>query len=297
MPVSGDYRYETTSLATRTAQLGGESEVTEERTIVRTDNAVIDILTEEEALVDAGILRVPDEPYALSPPVGMSWVQFTRYRGHTLEYAQDKFTVIARMRWSTMYVVDPRSTTSVLYALPAQVDYVGRSRNTKVYRTGWSVAPPAGSDASADITGTAVAGGFQGKDWIVSQVAIRMRFAQDSSSVGMDTAATTLSNYIGTTNSATFLGFPANSLICEGLSMSKTGNGTEWYEVTFEFLYDKWYHHEQIATSAEDGNPRITSSGPAEVKWKRLPRTSTDFNNIYGGDALLRDLAENGWWQ
>lgn len=294
---SGDYEWDVVALATKTGTLGTESEVTQERIIRRTDASVIDITVEEEAMITAGVLRVSDSLYADPASPGMSWIQFARYRGHTLEYAEDKYAVRARMRWSTMYVVDPTSTETVLYMLPCSTEYSGRTRNTRVFRTGWSVSPPSSSDASADIGGTAVTGGFQGKDWIVPQVSVRMRFLQDASAVPMDGAATTLGNYIGTISSATFLGFPAYSMICEGMSMSKSSNGTEYYEISFDFVYDKWFHHEQVATAAEDGNPRMTGTGPSEVKWKRLPRTATDFNNLFGSDAQLQQLTEAGWWE
>jgi hypothetical protein len=41
----------------------------------------------------------------------------------------------------------------------------------------------------------------------------------------------------------------------------------------------------------------MTSSGALfEVKWQRIPRTATAFNNIYAGDTDLKALVENGWW-
>ena len=68
-------------------------------------------------------------------------------------------------------------------------------------------------------------------------------------------------------------------------------------EVIFEFLYDKFFHFSQVATIDADGRPKMTTSGQlSEVKWMRLPRTATDFNNIYAGDTALKSYVEDGWW-
>ena len=87
-------------------------------------------------------------------------------------------------------------------------------------------------------------------------------------------------------------------MLCEGVTVSKTGAGTEYYEVIFEFLYDFWAHHEQVPTCTPDGRPTQGSTGPSEVKWKRVGRDTADFNNIYGSpaDAVLKNLIEKGYW-
>jgi len=301
MPDTTTFTYDTTEYTTQIGELGEESTIEATRIIRKKTGAqYINITTEEELMITEQVLPVRDQVFvpAGSVPAGMSWQQFARYRGHTLTYAQNQQAVIARMRWSTMYVTDPTSTSTMLYALPSQVEYVARTRMSKIYRTGWTVSPPAASDASADIAGTAIAGGFQGTDFPVGQVAIRMRFLQDASATSMIDSATVLTNYMGTRNSLTFAGCAAGSLICEGVSVAKTGNGMEYYEVIFEFLYDRYYHHEQVPTFAEDGNPKMNASvGPAEVKWKRLPRTAVDFNLIYAGDTQLKLITETGWWE
>jgi len=311
MPDSASFTWNTTEYTITVGELGQESTIEATRIIRKLTGAqFVDILTEEVDLIAETVLPYqnqlfveaadPDgagpDPPAL--PAGITWQQFARYRGHTLTYAQNQQAVIARMRWSTMYVVDPTypEAAAEKYALPSSIEYVARTRMSKLYRTGWSVTPPPASDASADIGGTAIAGGFQGTDQPVGQVAIRMRFMQDASAVPMDTAAQNLTDYMGTINSVAFAGCAAGSLICEGVSVAKTGT-MEYYEVTFEFLFDRWYHHEQVPTFAEDGNPKLNASlGPAEVKWKRLPRTSVNFNDIYATNVQLQTITENGWW-
>ena len=300
MPSSANFSWTTTEYSTRVGELGEESSIEATRIIQRTTvgNKFIDITTDEELLITETVLPKRNDLFAgVSPPAGMSWCGKCRYRGHSLTYAADGNSVIARMRWSTMFVTDPTSTSSILYALPSQTEYVARTRMTKVYRTGWSVSPPAGSDASADIGGTAMAGGFQGSDVQVGQVNIRMRFMLNAAIGSMLDNATRMTDYMGLMNLNTFAGCPAKSLICEGVSVAKTGNGMEYFEVIFEFLFDRWYHHEQVPTFAEDGNPRMNSSiGPKEVKWKRMPRDYADFNDIYAGDTQLKVITEKGYW-
>ena len=302
MPSTSNFEYTTTEYQTRVGSLGEESVIEATRIIRRKPVApgysdFINLVIDEELMITEEVLPLRDKVFEDTPPAGMSWQQFARYRGHTLTYAEDRKSVVARMRWSTMYVTDPTSDGTMLYALPSQVEYVARTRMSKIYRTGWSVSPPAGSDASADIGGTAIAGGFQGTDFPVGQVAIRMRFLQDASATSMIDAATVLTNYMGTRNSTSFAGCASGSLICEGVSVAKTGNGMEYYEVIFEFLYDRYYHHEQVPTFAEDGNPKMNASvGPAEVKWKRMPRDYADFNDIYAGDTQLKVITEKGYW-
>jgi hypothetical protein len=181
--------------------------------------------------------------------------------------------------------------------LPAQFSFVTASRNLKLHRMSWATSPPTTStNSTGDIGGTSVTGADGFESVQIGQVRIRLRATQDASVVPLDTAATTLTNYANTTNSASFCGFPAYSLICEGVNLEKE-QGTEFYEVVFEFLYDKFFHFSQVATVDADGRPKMTTGGQlSEVKWMRLPRTATDFNNIYDGDTALKSYVEDGWW-
>ena len=280
--------------------VGSESEIRDTISIVRKDSAFIPLDTEEENLIVENVLRAADTPFynGDDPPAGSSWHQFARYRGHTLRYGSDKYSVFADRRWTTPTCVFPvtPSELDTGYQMAIQTEFNSRQRNMIIYRTGWATNPPAASDASADIGGTAVTGGFQGQSWLVSQIAIRVRITKDASYAPMLNAVTDLQGLVGSKNSQTFMGCAANSCICEGVSVTKTGQGTEVYEIVAEFLFDPWYHHEQVATAAADGNPKLTSTGPAEVKWKRLPRTSNDFNDIFV-TPMEKTLAENGWWE
>jgi hypothetical protein len=193
-----------------------------------------------------------------------------------------------------MYAMHP-SASPAYYALPSSAEYQAQPKTTTVYRVGWTVNPPSSSNVSAtDIGGTAVSGASGGMPWQVPQVRIRARFLQDANATSMINSATRLANYTGTTNNASFLGCAAYTLICEGVSVAKTQK--EYYEVVFEFLYDPWFHHEQVASNDADGRPKRSSNNLAEVYWKRIPRTAVDFNDIYAGDTRLRAMTEKGWF-
>lgn len=304
MPTGDVYNWEITDIQISSGGgVGSEAEIRDTISISRIDRAFIPIDIEEESLISEGVLRVPDSPYYVDSesepaPAGSTWQKFARYRGHTLRYGANKFDVFADRRWSTPTCVFPVTVQEgeTGYQMAVQTEFNSRQRNMVIYRTGWSVTPPASSDSSADIGGTAVTGGFQGQSWLVSQIAIRVRITKDASFAPMINAVTDLQGLIGSKNSSLFMGCPENSCICEGVSVTKTGQGTEVYEIICEFLFDPWYHHEQVATAAEDGNPKLNGSGPAEVKWKRLPRTTNDFNGIFIGPTE-QTLAENGWWE
>ena len=291
------YSYTDQVLDQQTANLAGESSLTIRRTIVRADGAVINLVDETEAIVTEGHLPVQDEPY-LTIGTGHTWQQFARSRGFTLSLLEGGRAVRADIRFSTRYVVNPNSVATPLYMLPAHTSYVTTARTMQVYRTSWTTNPPTTSSNSSatDIGGTSLSGADGSQSIQIGQVRVRMVVMQDASAVGMSSAAAKLSSYGGTINSAAFGGFPAYSLICEGVSLEKEP-GTEFYNVTFEFLFDRYYHFNQVVTMDADGRPRMTTAGAlSEVKWQRLPRTATDFNNIFGGDLELKAMALGGWW-
>jgi len=290
--VFGAYERDITSKTSNAGMYGSESTIDIACTVYRTDGATIDPTAEAEAMITAGVFTLREGAYGILS--GASWEQFAVCRSYTLSQISGKLIKIS-MHFSTMYFVDPTSSTALRYQLPAMSEYTARQRTTKVYRTGWSTVPPPASNASADIGGTNVVGGSTAIDMLVPQISIRVRATQDSSVTSM-LQATTLANYMGKLNSIAFMGAAVGTVLCEGVSVSKTGAGTEYYEVIFEFLYDFWAHHEQVPTCEPTGRPLQGSTGPSEVKWKRVGRDSADFNAIYSGDAVLKNLIEKGYW-
>jgi hypothetical protein len=275
--------------------LASESSISIRRTIT-SSAGTIDPVNELEEMVTQGALPALDEPYSVSG-TGYSWQQWARARGYSLRLVEGGQAVIADMRFTTRYVVNPNSSGTAFYALPAQTSYITTARTVQIYRTSWTTNPPTTSaNSTTDIGGTSLSGADGSQSIQVGQVRVRMVAMQDASVTGMSVSAATLSAYGGTINSATFGGFAAYSLICEGVTVEKEP-GSEFYNVTFEFLYDRFNHFSQVVTMDADGRPRMTTAGAlSEVKWQRLPRTATDFNNIFAGDLELKALALDGWW-
>ena len=292
--VFGVYRRDITSITSNAGMYGSESTIDVVCTVYRADGLTIDINAEAEAMITASVFTAREGGFGFLP--GKSWEQFAACRSYSLSQVSGKLIKVS-MHFSTLYFVDPTSTSTLRYQLPAMSEYTARQRTTKIYRTGWATVPPPGLDISADIGGTNMVGGSTAVDTMVPQVSIRVRATQDASVTSM-LQATTLANYMGRLNSVAFMGAPIGTVLCEGVSVSKTGAGTEYYEVIFEFLYDFWAHHEQVPTCEPSGRPVQGSTGPSEVKWKRMARLTADFNNIYGSpaDAVLKNLIEKGYW-
>jgi hypothetical protein len=292
--VFGAYQRDITSKTSNAGPYGSESTIDVVCTVYRTDGATIDITSEAEQMITDKVFTAREASWGTV--AGFSWEQFCNCRSYTLSQVSGKLIKVS-MHFSTLYFVDPTSSGTIKYQLPAMSEYTARQRTTKVYRTAWSVVPPPLSNASADIGGTNVVGGSTAIDMLVPQISIRVRATQDSSVTSM-LQATTLANYMGKLNSVAFMGAPIGTVLCEGVSVSKTGAGTEYYEVIFEFLYDFWAHHEQVPTCEPTGRPLQGSTGPSEVKWKRVARDSANFNDIYGSpaDPVLKNLIEKGYW-
>ena len=288
------YQWTDRVLDQRAVALGGESEINIVRIITRINGAALNPVTEYEAMITDGALPIIDfDEYG----VGSSWQQFCRARSIQVQQLENGKAVQASISFRTKYIISPCSTESAITMLPAQFSFVTASRNLKLHRISWTTNPPTTSaNTTGDIGGTSVTGADGFESVQIGQVRIRLRATQDASVVPVTTAATSLTNYSNTTNSSSFCGFPAYSLICEGINIEKE-QGSEFYEVIFEFLYDKFFHFSQVATIDSDGRPKMTTGGQlSEVKWIRLPRTATNFNSIYAGDTALQGYAENGWW-
>lgn len=290
MPTSASFEYTTLSLSTQAGEYREESTITERRHIKRLNGAAFDIFKDATTAENEGVLpRRGDK--AFPSGTGITWQQFARFRGYTLELLPNAGGVMSTLTWSTMYSM--AMNPSVEYTPGESIELQSMTRSLRIYRTGWTVAPPAASDTSADIGGAAVLGVGDSAVWPINQCRIRMRFVQDATAVTIVTSAANLSNYNNTRNNATFLGCAARTLVCEGVTFNPIKH--EFYEVTFDFLFDPLFHHEQVAEVANDGRPkRAAGAGPSIVKWRRLPRTETDFNNIYP-NANIKAIMERGY--
>ena len=62
----------------------------------------------------------------------------------------------------------------------------------------------------------------------------------------------TYTTYVGNRNSAVFLGFPVGTLLYQGFQTAPEDN---YYRMSHTFLYDAWYHLEQIPAPNPTGEP------------------------------------------
>ena len=63
-------------------------------------------------------------------------------------------------------------------------------------------------------------------------------------------------SYVGNRNSAVFLGFPIGTLLYQGFQTAPEDN---YYRMSHTFLYDAWYHLEQIPCPNPTGEPILTN--------------------------------------
>jgi hypothetical protein len=74
--------------------------------------------------------------------------------------------------------------------------------------------------------------------------------------------------------------------------------GTEYYEVVFNFLWDEFAFHDQVPELEAWGDVRMTGSPPTlyRVDWQRKKFTGVNFNNILSAEADLKAIIEKGYW-
>lgn len=285
---TASYTYWTTGLASTYGDRGVGTSFVQTNVITKNAGTTIDFDAELATLISENVIP---ELGDLASGTGLG--AFARCRGYSVRSGPGK-QIVVDIQYDTQYVRDPcPGEGGDQYRLPSSISYSTVIRSTPVFRTGWTTAPPAGSDASSDIGGSALAGGQVGVAQNVAQVRIKLSFTQDATATGISSAVT-LANYADKLNSDTFLGVSAGYLLCEGVNLIQTSH--EFYTVQFDFLYDQWAHHSQVADLDGDGRIKQTSGAPTAVKWKRVARSSTAFNNIYASDTRLKAITEAGYW-
>jgi len=286
----------------RAGELGQPNEMTWVAVVSRVDRAFIAIDEEILAMQNEGAIPAINAPYITGTiPATMLWERYMRCRSVSYQQIDGGRALRFTILWSTFWAQD-QGTTSLDFVLPAQTDYLTRTRVSNIYRTGWTVAP-SDTNASADIGGTSITNGSLGKGEDVAQIVMRLRMVVDATIDPMSNTATKMAGYINKLNSTTFAGFSAGSVLCEGVTVNKQSTGFEFYELIFEFLVDNWFFLDQVCDTDEKGYPILNNSqAPKTVKWKRISRSTTDFNGIFGtlplGPADLRrsNRALKGWW-
>ena len=226
------------------------------------------------------------------------WLKGLICRSVTVEPARERtYTWIVRARYTTEKF--PWSTTDTWGAEYVKQTRVIGSRTVAMYRqkAGGAFFPSVGDvawPATADMGGTKVDINGNPRRYQVSQQQvivenIRDRTKTDSQTNTADDPdwATILTTFINRRNSTTFLGWTAGSVLCTGITATLD---SEVWRVSATFLFDDWYHLEQVPVSYPNGLPILavgaTVAGVAQqqcntVVWFQPYPDKVDFNTLY----------------
>lgn len=302
---SASYDWWDTDLSLETATIGATSSITLMRIIRANNGAEINTYSEWGKLIDEGAVPTIDQEYNL----GGSWQQYMRCRSISVKKMTGRH-IVATMQFSAN-LASRRIGGSDRLTYAMSTNYGSRLRQMEAWRNNWSSTNSPQTkyvnDRSNDIQGSLgvvsnIDPGGESVTMEVPQVSIRVRLNINASISPVIGALAPLRDLIGKYNAATFYGFPANSVLCEGFNVSQTPGQTEIHEVTIDFLHDSFWFHSQTPDRDPAGRPILQAAGatPAgqgarTVRWVRLTRLTADFNTIFGSneDKLL---AQNGWW-
>ena len=114
--------------------------------------------------------------------------------------------------------------------------------------------------AGADIAGLKVDTNGKPKVYDVPQQLVTIETQYDRTLTAASPAAEPLwsvyTSYVGNRNSAVFLGFPVGTLLYQGFQTAPEDN---YYRMSHTFLYDAWYHLEQIPAPNPTGEPVLVA--------------------------------------
>lgn len=305
---------------------GQQSEIVQQYIVRRLDEGVVNYNGEdlngmyvEGAIPTIGTLYLDWDPASERG----TWQALARCRNVVFETIDKQGRCRVTVTWTTLAATDPNtivvlpsqipSPNPIKNFLPASIEYSSSVRAVKLYRTGWTTVPPTVDGATflpvdattADIGGTNAKNPKEGIDSFCSQVNLRMRLMRDATLAPMADQWTVVQDYIGKihasgtsgTNVQPFFNFPAGTIICESVSMTKI-EGTEYYEVVFNFLWDEFAFHDQVPELEAWGDVRMSGSPPVlyRVDWQRKKFAGVDFNNILSGELDLKAIIERGYW-
>ena len=135
-------------------------------------------------------------------------------------------------------------------------------RSTPMYRSA-PTFPTNGAvtfSGAADIAGDKVDTNGKPKVYDVPQQLVTIETQYDRTLTAASPAAEPLwslyTSYVGNRNSAVFLGFPIGTLLYQGFQTAPEDN---YYRMSHTFLYDAWYHLEQIPAPNPTGEPILTA--------------------------------------
>ena len=151
-------------------------------------------------------------------------------------------------------------TTSLTDGKYVQVTRASGVRGAQMYRSG--VTFPATGNVTwpgsvVDIGGTKVDLNGNPPTYEVPQMTITLELLWDRTREATPEPPTaTYSSYIGKRNSAAFLGCDAGTVVYQGFTISPSH---EWYRIQHQFLWDAWFHLEQVPIPKPTGQPLCTS--------------------------------------
>lgn len=161
----------------------------------------------------------------------------------------------------------------------------------------WRDATPTTSTADgATISGTAYTevSGVPEK-FQVSQIAINLTLPWFSDTTvyadGYPNLANLIGAKVGKVNSASFIGFEANSLMLMGVDVDPKQD--EYLQVTVSLLWDGWFHMDQVIDRYPNGDPKLTTGQATTVKWQKRYQGTTDLGTMFSADEKL--YAQYGW--
>lgn len=280
----------------------GEASTITERWVVHRKRATPDFTPaslpyDVEAMrSDAGGPVIPRVGAAYPTGTGATWQDACGLRD--VQFGTNGKALTATLSYSTRYfyatnakgldrAVNALGSATTLPAgiyLQAKVTPTTRTRNVLAFRSNPGMtSPSAALDASTSDIGGAALGSSRGQNVDIRQVALKLRLIVDNEIAGQDVDALTgiIQAYTGRKNSAAFLGYGTGQLVCEGGALNHIEH--EFYELVMDYLWDEWYHHDQVPETGTDGRPLVagTPQVPSDVRFRRLARAGVDFNEIF----------------
>lgn len=302
---------------------GGPSEILITWIVRRLDDGVVNYTGNDfNGMVAEGVIPFMGQSYEVFDPASVfgCWQPLARCHNIAFETLDANGRCKITASFQTLSSTDPKTITyltpgpggpptpnPIKNYLPGSVEYVGTTRSSVHTRANWTVAVPSFNPPSGlvykntiDIGGTTI-GGSKGIEVPIEQIRMRIRIVRDSRVAPMDDQQDQVDDYVGKMHykdgSSPFWGFLEGTIICESITMNKI-EGTEYYEVVFDFLHDKLNFFDQIPQEEAWGEIKTAGSDatPIDVRWERKYYQPKDFNLIFAAEPDLVAIIQNGYW-
>ena len=315
----------------------GPTEIVAQYLVRRLDDGVVNYAGDDgNRMIVEGAHPVIGDLYVDEDPASAfgTTAQLARCRAIQYQTADTIGRCLITCTFSCQAMVDPKTIVAfgqtvpnpnpIKVYLPASMDFQTSFRSTRIWRTDPTTAP-LGVDAtnrpinisSGDIGGTSVKNVAEGQEVEVAQTIIRVRILRDASLYKMEdqwsgiTTPTTIvgiKEYVGKLHGNTptgtgavnpFFKFEKGTIQCRSVSMTKL-EGSEYYEVNMEFVWDEYNFCDQQPELNPDGSIKMTTLGGTlkaeSVYWVRKPFKGINFNNLFANDPGLYDIVARGYW-